>query len=45
MDGAVLGDAGPEQYDVVMADGSKHRYLRTPISQGDHVVYEWAGRS
>lgn len=29
MDGAVLGDANPAEYETVMADGSRHRYVRT----------------
>ena len=43
-DGTDLGEAGPESYEVVMLDRSRHTYLRTAeVSQGG-VLYRWAGR-
>jgi hypothetical protein len=43
-DGTALGEAGPESYDVVMADRSRHRYLRTAETRDRTLVYRWAGR-
>jgi hypothetical protein len=43
-DGTDLGEAGPESYDVVMADLSRHRYVRTTETRGGDVIYRWAGR-
>jgi hypothetical protein len=44
VDGTDLGPAGPESYEIVMADRSRHRYLRTAQTRGATVVYRWAGR-
>ncbi len=46
MDGAPLGEDGPDEYEVVMADGSRHPYERSRlIDRTDGgAVYNWAGR-
>ena len=43
-DGTGLGEAGPEAYEMVMADRSRHRYLRTAETRDGETVYRWAGR-
>jgi hypothetical protein len=43
-DGTDLGEAGPEAYEIVMADRTQHRYLRTAEALRGRVVYRWAGR-
>jgi hypothetical protein len=42
LDGSVLGEGNAEEYEVLMADGSRHRYLRTTADTGT-IVYRWAG--
>lgn len=52
LDGAVLGDGNAAEsaaeYEVVLADNSRHRYLRTDrvVSHGNDQarVFSWAGR-
>lgn len=43
-DGMDLGGAGPESYEIVMADRSRHRYLQTARMGEGTVLYRWAGR-
>lgn len=49
MDGADLGEANVDEYEVEMADRSRHRYVRStdaaPVSGGrDACFYDWDGR-
>jgi hypothetical protein len=45
VDGTRLGDGEAESYEVVMADRSRHRYVRTDLRSPDGaVVYRWEGR-
>jgi hypothetical protein len=49
LDGSVLGDAAPQEFEVVMADGSHHVYVVTD-EWGESApgirarVYSWRGR-
>lgn len=46
MDGAELGADGPGEYEVITADGCRHRYLRTAAAAPSRlgVLYQWVGR-
>lgn len=49
MDGADLGDASADEYEVEMADRSRHRYVRssdeaTAGGGGEVCFYDWDGR-
>jgi hypothetical protein len=44
LDGTRLGDAGADEFQAVMADGTTHRYLRTQARTMAGVIYDHAGR-
>lgn len=43
LDGRVLGSAGAEQYEVLMADGTRHVYRRDEKPDGSEA-YRYDGR-
>lgn len=44
LDGTVLGDDRTERYEVRMADGTVHLYVRSSVPPGGRSVYAYAGR-
>lgn len=44
MDGTVLGPADAERYEVAMADGSRHLYLRSERTVPRGAAFPHAGR-
>lgn len=44
LDGAFLGSAGPEKYDVRMADGTCHVYRRPEQRSDGARLYQYEGR-
>jgi hypothetical protein len=44
MDGSRLGASDAEEFFVAMADGSRHRYVRTERRSDRGVLYEYLGR-
>jgi hypothetical protein len=44
MDGSHLGASNVEEYQVTMADGSRHRYARTDVQTERGLFYDYAGR-
>ncbi|WP_369130208.1 hypothetical protein [Modestobacter roseus] len=45
LDGSVLGESAPAQFEVEMADGSRHRYVATDEWSESARVYDWRGRA
>jgi hypothetical protein len=44
MDGSRLGSGDVEEFQVTMADGARHLYLRTDVQTDRGVLYDYAGR-
>jgi hypothetical protein len=44
MDGSMLGTSDVEEFRVTMADGGRHRYLRTDVQTDRGLIYDYAGR-
>lgn len=49
MDRNTLGDGSADRYEVAMADGTTHVYVKTPRTDegapgGPTAIFEWVGR-